>query len=356
MQFIRKIDEPSLTNQNNNFTFVRLFLASSVIFSHAYWRVSGKEGVDGLSLVLGKPVSAFAVDGFFFMSGFLIYASSLRRNKVPAFLLARLTRLWPALAVSVIVTVAIGVAVTEVPWGAYIRGETARFVVRNLLLQGGAYRLTGVMCADTACNVNGSLWTIAWEVRCYLALAGLMALRLSGARTIGYLIAPASVAFCVFWSLGHHPEGGWFYFGNMMARLWTLFALGMAAFVFRSQIRLSWLIFAGMSVFVLGVHGVSGPFASVLEYVLTGYGVLCIGFLTTTTKAFSSTWPDLSYGVYIYAFPIMMVVAEFSMFSNPLSLAFMTLLATFPVAAASWYLIEKPALAGLRQWERLRRA
>ena len=356
MQYLRKIEELSLRSENNNFTFVRLVLASSVIFSHSYWRISGREGTDGLSSYLGKPISSFAVDGFFFLSGFLIYASSLRRNTAPTFLLARFARLWPALAVSVIITVAVGAAVTEVPWGAYFRGETARFVVRNLLLQGGAYRLTGVNCADAACNVNGSLWTIAWEVRCYLALAVLMMLKLSSAKIIGNFIAPASVAFCVFWSFFPYTEGGWFYFGDMIARLWTLFVLGMTAFVFRSQIRLSWLALAGLSVFVFAVHGVSGPFAGVLEYGLTGYGVLCVGFLTATTRAFSSTWPDLSYGVYIYAFPVMMVLAEFVMFSNPLSLAFMTLLATLPVAAASWYFIEKPVLAGLKQWERLRRA
>ncbi len=48
---------------------------------------------------------------------------------------------------------------------------------------------------------------------------------------------------------------------------------------------------------------------------------------------------DLSYGLYIYAFPLQQVLAAHGMLSLWLSIA-----VTLPFAAASWFLVEKPAL------------
>ena len=49
---------------------------------------------------------------------------------------------------------------------------------------------------------------------------------------------------------------------------------------------------------------------------------------------------DLSYGIYIYAFPIQQVLAAY----GQLNLA-TAVLSVLPFAAASWFLVEKPAMA-----------
>ncbi|MEO8811390.1 MAG: hypothetical protein ABI376_00560, partial [Caulobacteraceae bacterium] len=71
-----KIHDNLLHAQSNNFTVVRLVLASAVIYTHSYVAVSGS-GIDrdNLGFLLGAPISTYAVDGFFFLSGFLVYPS-----------------------------------------------------------------------------------------------------------------------------------------------------------------------------------------------------------------------------------------------------------------------------------------
>src|SRR3546814_20078222 len=96
-----RIEESLLRPHANNLTLVRLVLASSVIYTHCYWALTGRMGEDDLSAFLGAPISVYAVDGFFFLSGFLVFASLQRSARVGDFLLARVARLSHALAVSV---------------------------------------------------------------------------------------------------------------------------------------------------------------------------------------------------------------------------------------------------------------
>ncbi|SRR5690349_2652646 len=61
---------------------------------------------------------------------------------------------------------------------------------------------------------------------------------------------------------------------------------------------------------------------------------------------------DLSYGVYIYAFPLqqMLLIAGLNM--RPLLFTAISTAVTLPVAALSWFVIEKPALSLKRRLER----
>src|SRR3546814_15259349 len=85
---------------------------------------------DDLSAFLGAPISVYAVDGFFFLSGFLVFASLQRSARVGDFLLARVARLWPALAVSVGLTVLAGYCFPNDPPG-YFDGATLEFITDN---------------------------------------------------------------------------------------------------------------------------------------------------------------------------------------------------------------------------------
>ena len=55
---------------------------------------------------------------------------------------------------------------------------------------------------------------------------------------------------------------------------------------------------------------------------------------------------DLSYGVYIYAWPMQQLLIICGLaFLNPFVFATVAAIATLPLAALSWYVVEKPALA-----------
>ena len=54
---------------------------------------------------------------------------------------------------------------------------------------------------------------------------------------------------------------------------------------------------------------------------------------------------DLSYGTYIFAFPLQQLLAGFGLWKLGVPMfALVSVLVTLPVAAASWFGIERPAL------------
>ena len=355
-----RISERSLSADGNNFTAMRLLLASSVIYTHCYFMAFGIEGADDLSGFLGAPISAYAVDGFFFLSGFLVYPSLLRLGSAWRFLAARFVRLWPGLALCILLTVLVGGLVTSAPGSAYLGGETARFILGNLSFTVASYQLTGVNCGGgEGCVVNGSLWTLPWEVRCYVGLALLGLLGLAKPAIMKWLVLPASLVGVLVWDIpvvqefirGIAGDGAVFLI-NVFDRLWAAFALGVAAYIYRERIPLSWWILGVLFVITLAAHQIGD--ALHMRAVLIGYAVLCGGFLTAKARAVSADWPDYSYGMYIYGFPVMVAIHALWPTQAHLLLTVVVMAATVPLAALSWHLVEKPALDAYRRRRRTR--
>lgn len=347
------ITDDRLQAQANNLTLVRLVLASAVIWTHSYWRVTGIGEQDELSRWLGTTISAYAVDAFFFLSGFLVYRSLAQRGSVADFALARLARLWPALAASVGLTIIGGYFVSGLPISSYLAGDTLRFAYRNLSLLTGHYNLTGVRCSNGPCVVNGSLWTIPWEVRCYALLALLGLAGLASPRRMAQLVLPISASAAL---LLHVPGmatlieqilgPGVLYNVVMVDRLWTMFALGIAAYIWRDRLYLNWWVLAGLCGMNLAAQYSNIHFH--LQALFVGYAVLCFGFLSVQRTALSGNWPDYSYGMYIYAFPVMMLLAGGFNYLHHGWLALANFLVTLPIAALSWHLLEEPVLGQVR--------
>ena len=350
-------DAQALDSRRNNFTLVRLILASSVIYTHCYWLVTGREGADDLSWLIGAPVSAYAVDGFFFLSGFLVYPSLLRLGRPLPFLGARIVRLWPALAVAVALTVLGGALVTGAVLPSYLGGDTAKFVAFNLSLMAPAYHLTGVSCDEGPCNINGSLWTLPWEARCYILLALLASLGLARPTMMRRIVLPATLAGSLIWHVPAVPElvralagDGAVYLIGMFDRLWAAFALGIAAYLFRDRITLSWLVLLLLFGLTVAAHALGGGLH--MRAILIGYAILCFGLLSARWKAVPADSPDYSYGMYIYAFPVMLVVNALIPGLSYGALALVNLLATLPFAILSWHIVEQPLLKAYRSRHR----
>lgn len=352
-----RVTDERLDADANNFTAVRLLLATSVIYTHCYFTVFGVRNADDLSGILGAPISAYAVDGFFFLSGFLVYPSLLRLRSSVRFLTARFVRLWPGLALCVLLTVLAGAFFTSAPPGGYLGGDTARFILSNLTFTVASYRLTGVECGGEACVLNGSLWTLPWEVRCYAVLALLGVLGLARPTIMKWAVLPLSLIGVLVWDIPQVQElarslagDGAVYLIDTFDRLWAAFAMGIAAYLFRERIPLSWwalgaLFLATLAAQVLGV-GLH------MRALLIGYAVLCLGLLTAQRRVFSAKWPDYSYGMYIYGYPMMVLIYAFWPTSSHMALTAVTMAATVPLAALSWHLVERPALDAYRRHRR----
>lgn len=351
-----RITPEALKAENNNFTLVRLVLASAVILTHCYEQQTGREGADWFSSWLGTTASGFAVDAFFFLSGFLVFRSLHNHGSRTRFLLARLARMYPALLVSVIGTVLIGLSLTSADVRAYFGGETQRFLLGNLSFVKGYYTLTGVRCDGLPCNVNGSLWTLPWEMRCYLALVLLSLLGLIHRRPMTVLVLPATFALAIAWQIpvvqaalqDNVPRA--VFWVDITARLWTLFAAGCAAALWRDRIRLHGV--GVILLFAVNLAVAIMPFAPTARLLLVGYTVLYCGFRLLRWTPAIARLPDYSYGIYIYAFPAMWLLGRQFPDAGPGAMALLNLAAVLPLAALSWHLVEKPVLDAFRRRSR----
>jgi peptidoglycan/LPS O-acetylase OafA/YrhL len=93
--------ENFLGTRDNNFNLIRIFAAALVLYSHSFDLFGLTEPLGNL---LGHTFGSVAVDVFFITSGLLIARSLYTRNNLPAFVKARVLRIYPALIVAVLFT------------------------------------------------------------------------------------------------------------------------------------------------------------------------------------------------------------------------------------------------------------
>ncbi|HEY3694445.1 acyltransferase [Phenylobacterium sp.] len=293
-----------------SFDLIRLIAASMVVFSHSF----PLAGLPPVRAPGTEDFGALGVSIFFVVSGYLVTGSYLRDPK--AYLAKRLLRIEPALIVSLLATVLLGGAVSAAP-DYWARPQTYLYVLRNALLYPTTYELPGVFEANPLPHVvNGVLWTLRMEFTCYLFL-----MLVRGRRSLMLAaMAVAAVAYLAIQAVQPHwaaqaPTR----IGFLAARYGFLFCAGSALWGVKLP-RPLWLGLGSAALF---------PVVGALALPTAVIGLARPGKLPA----------DLSYGVYIYAFPLQQLLAAHG------RLNFWTAMAlTLPLAAASWFLVEKPTL------------
>ncbi len=337
----RNIAPEDLREDGNIFNILRLMLASTVIFSHAY-ALLGIRLLDPTLRWMPFPISRLAVLLFFALSGFLVSQSLLRRG-VLQFARARALRLVPGLWMMILVTSAVVFtgfsSTTGSPETLSSNPGLRDYLVRNLLLQPGGYFISGSFAANTVPDlVNGSLWTISREVQCYVVLALAGATGILQRRATMLVLWLAGIAAHLSLPLDIIPaitELRW---------LSIAFFTGVLMSLWRDHLRLSWplavaaLLIAAMT---------DAPVWDQLTVIIAGsYALVTGGILAPVAlKRFSSRMPDYSYGIYVYAFPAQQVAIALGLGLTPHTNMAAGFALALPFAIASWHFIEKPALA-----------
>lgn len=326
------------SGRDNNFNLLRILAAIGVLISHAYPISLGPDAAEPLSVFLGgTTLGTVSVMIFFSISGFFITRSFAGRQSLSHFLRARALRLFPALIVVLMVTVLVSglwltTAVPGVFWEA-----VPNYILHNATLFLPLYDLPGVFGANPyGPAINGSLWTLNYEVLCYLGvvLAGLAGL-LARPQFFAVALLGFAAAYCV--NLGHplHPR-----IDNLL-RLGLPFAIGMSFWVWRRVIPLSVPVALILlaCVYLTRQTAMTEP---VLALALA-YGVFVIGYAKSPLLAAYNRIGDYSYGTYVYAFPIQQMLASFGIVT-PLANMALALPLTLICAVLSWHLIEAPAM------------
>jgi peptidoglycan/LPS O-acetylase OafA/YrhL len=338
------IPQTHVAERANNFDALRLVAALSVLFSHSFLIAEGSEAnepfvrLSGNQCVLGL-VGVFV---FFVISGYLVTGSYCRRPAPGRFALRRVLRIFPGLAVNLLLCAfVLGPLVTSLSWHDYLHSpDLTAYLGRSFVLTPDSPSLPGVTFVDNSVGniVNGSLWTLRYEMMMYgmvllLGLAGL--LRLSTALVLT-MLGIVAVAF----EKSLKPFGD---FGEM-AWLLGFFASGMAMHFLRPRLSFRWpymlLALAVLAGFVW-LH------VFIMLFPLAG-AYLVIGFATRHDPGldYSRHAGDLSYGLYIYGWPAENLVAWLAHGHAAWWQVFLGAAAVAaPLAYLSWHLVEKRALA-----------
>lgn len=337
----------------NRFDILRLFAALCVLVSHAY-PISGQSTPDPFAQWVGlDTLGGVGVIIFFVLSGYLVTLSWERSGGFWDFAWRRALRIYPALVALCALTVfLLGPAVTEVSFAEYWQsGTTWKYLetATGIRIQ---YALPGVFQNNPLPNaLNGSLWSLPYEIKCYGALVLLSVFKGSLKLRIGVTVACLSALL-----LQHpgHPPGNpfteWMGFDYYQSKLGLPFAIG--AFFATGAKNLKPKFWQVTLIFALLYFVPDGsPFKTLLFLSGTSILALKLALDGSWIPSIPENFGDWSYGVYLYGFPVQQLLAysEWQRHSFSLYLAG-SIFFTFLLAAASWIAVEKPALRFKNHW------
>lgn len=334
----------ALANPHNNFGLLRLVMALAVVVSHAFSVTDGRVEQEPWFQTTGFTLGEHAVNGFFAISGFLVTMSFVRRGWRD-YVVARLLRIAPGLiAATLLVALGLGALMTTLDVSAYVRDPRLwRFITGTLTTFKSAAALPGVFESNPLPFPLGTVWTLKYETLCYLGvlvagLAGILARpRLALA---GLLALTLAVILREVW-VPHGPKGA-----ETALRLPLIFLAGGVVYLYREKVPLSLPLLA---VALLALVPLSfTPLYKASLYLVTAWGVLVLALAPALTRRSVEPPADLSYGVYLYGWPVQQALHALYPTLSAVTLLWPSLAATLVVAALSWYLIEKPAL-GLKR-------
>jgi peptidoglycan/LPS O-acetylase OafA/YrhL len=328
----------------NNFDSLRLIAALLVMVDHTF-PIQGQPHVfvDHIGFTLG----ALAVSAFFAMSGFLVTKSWLDDPNPLSFTAKRALRLMPGLIVAVLFCAfVIGAMATTFAFGDYVRDPgVLSFIKHNIAVFPLRYALPGVFADNPyPYAVNGSLWSLPVEVLAYGVVLGLGMTTLLRRRAVVACV----LGFCLYvhW---HIESNGWLgsgiWYEMPVVQIWDLlsiFLIGALLYLYREHVVLSGRVALGLV--ALYIVTLNTPYTGIVFYAMVPYCLFTLAYANLPWLKALARPGDVSYGVYIYAFPVQQLLASHRPNMNPWLALVFTIPVTYVLALLSWRLVEKPAL------------
>jgi len=332
-------------SHQNNFGLLRLVFATLVIVSHSFEIIDGDRTREPFTRLFGTlTVAEVAVAGFFIVSGYLIAQSYETSDSVLSYLSKRVLRIYPAFIAASLFCIAIVGPLAGADLAALPITNWATICSRILTLQ--IPRLPHVFAGQHYPSLNGSMWTIAYEFRCYLAVVILGSLSLLRSKVI--LPLTALLCFVAILTTPDWPQIRFeAIFGDIheTARLTAYFLAGTSFFLYRDRIiyrnKLAAFAAVGLAV-ALFIPRLVGPGVAIFG----GYLIFWFAFLSNTARLNAiNSKIDLSYGIYLYAWPVQMLLIRYVAGISPESVIVLTTILSGLLAYISWTFIERPALS-----------
>lgn len=323
---------------HNNLTFLRWLAAWLVLFGHGFVFTGQPEPV-----LLGYwTLGPLGVAVFFSISGYLV-SQSWRRDPNPwHFLAKRALRIFPALAVCVLLSVLVlGPVLTTLSMSEYFRHPATLGYLSNIYLY-ITYYLPGVFEQSRVPNaVNGSLWSLPAEFSMYLLLALLGTCRVP--RWVWLAVAGLFIALAAAWAT--RTTEMWVVYRTDMRMVVMYGAFFWVGAVYECYGISRWFKLR-YALLVLVVWLCMTPWMPALIAV----GWVALPFLALAFGLSSHPWLswlsrfDYSYGIYIYAFPVQQTLAYLWPQWGVGRHVWVATVVTVLLAAASWHGLERRAL------------
>jgi peptidoglycan/LPS O-acetylase OafA/YrhL len=337
----------SLRIDQNNLDFCRFWLAVMVIFSHSYQISQGNEDAEPMGLLTNGQLRSgpFAVCCFFAISGFLITHSWIRSKSSADFLMKRFLRIYPGF---------IAVTLLGVFLLAPLVSDHFEFGSRKLLtLSWWLVSLRQVPVPSVFPNnplagvLNGSLWSIPYEFKCYLAVMLIGSLGFFRQRTwMTFLLVGVVIGSALYPSFVSIPwlEQGPVekIFGSVLAwcEVFPYFIAGMAFYLFRDRIPSSTFLLVIAIVLFAAASAFPPAGLVVFPFAIT-YALFWFAYHPQLPFKSWSRYGDFSYGTYLYAFPIQQLITMKMPGISPMTLFLISTPLSVIAGVFSWHLVEK---------------
>lgn len=322
-----------MLTRNNSFDLIRHIAALMVLVSH-HFVLSGKaepalQGVNSLG--------GFAVVAFFAISGYLITQSFLR-SSLQGYAIKRAARIFPALVVCAFVMVYLVGGVYSDTLLATVGSTDAlrKFLQISTFGRADIDAVTqGFIFRE---SLNGSLWTLKFEFGCYVLVA--LALSLVRRPVVPLLVL---MGFCVLnvacTSVDHPLAGKVATYTSVCIGFFVGATLAFHQGLLGSRRPRAMTAGVGLLLMAAAVYGVLPLLTSSV-----GFSLVTLALGTMFNDRVIRGRFDISYGLYLYAFPVQQLLincTDLGFFASMASAVFVTAL----LAMLSWFFVEKPALA-----------
>ena len=342
-------------DRKNNLNIIRLIASLMVLYMHSFAVSVGSQTEDIFyTLTNHKDLAGgIAVYIFFIISGFLICRSFDRSKSVVKYAKARFLRIWPLLFVVVMALAFIlGPIISEYTFYQYFHYGDLRGFLLNWVFISSDTNLPGVFPYHYIHSINGSLWTLMYEVIWYIIVAITAFLwKKRKAVVVAMYAFLTALYLCINAGLFTNVPVLSTGYALNMSKLGMFFTMGMAYYLYSDKIKLS------IKAFIVAFIGlILGILFCNFIFTFSIFGPYII-FYIAFQKRFIATWydkiGDLSYGIYIMSFPIQQTLVEClgeptygynTLSMNPYFNMLLTLIIVLPLSFLTWHFIEQPCL------------
>ena len=320
----------------NNFDILRLTFATLVLISHSF-SLGNFPTVNLFSIGLGE----IRVYSFFVISGYLVTGSLEKTRDPGTFFKKRALRLFPGLIVmSLFVTLILGLIIPGDKVAYFTNPDTYLHFFSTITLIPVHKCLPGVFQNNpSGCAVNGSLWTIRYEILFYVMLSGMYLLR-NRKRAVLTSLGLFIVNLFLWHIFRSYFSDQWNHHLGRVFTLGTCFAFGAALKYMPTLLNKRNLIIATLMLTAILLVN-DRQLTQMLIPIILPIIIISIGNSYIRQLTIPSKFGDISYGLYIYAYPTQQAIVELLHPQGVASVIFITMAIAGFLGYLSWHLVEK---------------